>query len=662
MAVVIIAKNQTAGDLALTQLLAEDSKIPASGQRDLTEFNSVDQIQKDTELFNYVTNDDVLLNRDAVDLTKAQSLHLLVSLEPLHNLTAVTIPTTGDDEDDGYSKGSNWVNTATDRAYVCSDSSSGTAVWVDITQNPFTDLGAVTDDPTGFPNRTDSQISFDPTGPPVRTFTIEPLAPATSFVFYVKGAEFTKTSAETVQITDTAGLWFIRYNTSGVLVASQTPFDFSSEAFVAIIYWNTDSVPNKYILGEERHGLSMDWRTHKYLHETRGTTYNSRSGGLGASGYTLNDDSDAGVQLGISNGEIDDEDINILITHAASPSNPFEQILTKPAQIPVYHRSGNPGLWVKDNATTFWFKNTGSGRVAWNENSGGTWGQTELENNDYVAYWLVATNDPAAPVVSIQGQRTDGNLDNARDNNTLSSLDVGDLPFVEMRVLYRFILRSASGFGGTRKAKILDVVDLRNASGMPGGTFSPPAAGDVVGPTLSIDYGMAVFNGTTGKLIQDSGKRNYGGSATDPTVPTPADGDLYYNTVLDMWMAYDAARSKFLSIAESVFFFGKQGTTPAGGYYRGVGNLSYSSADGKRAEFNGSIVSIEYTRTDTDSSTFEVTANGSGIATLASTAVAGGDVTLNANFTAGQILGVRNQTGGNATSNVHGSVRLRWRV
>jgi hypothetical protein len=58
-------------------------------------------------------------------------------------------------------------------------------------------------------------------------------------------------------------------------------------------------------------------------------------------------------------------------------------------------------------------------------------------------------------------------------------------------------------------------------------TVSGSGTGDVVGPGSAIDYGMVVFNGTTGKIIQDSGKRNYGGSATDPVAPTPSDGDIY---------------------------------------------------------------------------------------------------------------------------------------
>jgi len=74
VAATIIAKNQTAGDLALTQLIAPDRKIPASGQVQLTDWNTVSEIQSDKQLKAYITSDDVLLNINGTDQNKAQSL------------------------------------------------------------------------------------------------------------------------------------------------------------------------------------------------------------------------------------------------------------------------------------------------------------------------------------------------------------------------------------------------------------------------------------------------------------------------------------------------------------------------------------------------------------------------------------------------------------
>jgi len=193
-------------------------------------------------------------------------------------------------------------------------------------------------------------------------------------------------------------------------------------------------------------------------------------------------------------------------------------------------------------------------------------------------------------------------------------------------------------------------------------TVSGSGTGDVVGPGSSIDWGMVVFNGTTGKIIQDSGKRNYGGSATDPTVPTPADGDIYYNTVLDMWLTYDAVRSKFLSFTNQSFQAGRTGGVPAGAYYRGIDGKTLSSTIGYVAKFDGTLVSFGYTRSNTASANFEIVANGTNLATVASSAVLGYDNTLDANFSQGDVLALRNQTGGNTMLDTQAWFQVRWRV
>jgi hypothetical protein len=186
--------------------------------------------------------------------------------------------------------------------------------------------------------------------------------------------------------------------------------------------------------------------------------------------------------------------------------------------------------------------------------------------------------------------------------------------------------------------------------------------GDVTGPASSIDQGLVRFNGTTGKIIEDVGLRNYGGSATDPTSPAPAGGDLYFNTVLNMQMFYDSSRSKWLSVEISELWFGRDKNTGGGAFYRGPGNRAYSSVLGRNAEYNGTVIALTYTRDDLDAATFEITADGSGIAELASSAVKGQDLTLDGDFSQGGILGVKNKVGGNNTRHVIGCVRFRWRV
>ena len=196
------------------------------------------------------------------------------------------------------------------------------------------------------------------------------------------------------------------------------------------------------------------------------------------------------------------------------------------------------------------------------------------------------------------------------------------------------------------------------------GTWDTPAGGGggITGPGASIDRGIVVWDGTGGTAVDDAGIRNYGSDFADPVLPTPSDGDTYYNALNGMQMIYDGTRSKWLSVETAELWFGRNNNTGAGAYYRGPGNKQYSATIGRNAEFNGTIVSITYTRSDTDAATFEVTASGVAIATLASAATSGQDVAIDADFNQGDILGGRNQSGGNTTSNVHAWARIRWRA
>ena len=70
---IIVAKNQTAGALELSQLSVPDNEIPASGQVTLTDFASITEIQEDAELAAHIAAADTILNVDGVDLSAGDS-------------------------------------------------------------------------------------------------------------------------------------------------------------------------------------------------------------------------------------------------------------------------------------------------------------------------------------------------------------------------------------------------------------------------------------------------------------------------------------------------------------------------------------------------------------------------------------------------------------
>lgn len=86
---------------------------------------------------------------------------------------------------------------------------------------------------TGFVDPDASLLAFSDE---TREFTITPVGD--SFVFYAFGTRYEKTEAESVLIDDTVGQWYISYNASGVLVASQTIWNLSTQVPVGSVYWS----------------------------------------------------------------------------------------------------------------------------------------------------------------------------------------------------------------------------------------------------------------------------------------------------------------------------------------------------------------------------------------------------------------------------------------
>lgn len=232
----------------------------------------------------------------------------------------------------------------------------------------------------------------------------------------------------------------------------------------------------------------------------------------------------------------------------------------------------------------------------------------------------------------------------------------------------------------------IDIVSTEIVGSMPGG-FSLDDDGVLLyneqpitinGPTSSTNNAVAVFDGTTGRLIKTttafidsagnisnlegkiSGIRHYNKSTVDPTTPTPADGDRYYNTALHMEMRYDGSRSKWLSVDSNTIQFGATGDTTTGTYFKGIDGLM-SSIAGYPAFYAGTVVELAITRSDTDSATFEVVVNGTAITEMPSSSSTT-RLSLNADFVAGAVLAIRNKGSGNTVSDVNGWMKVKWKV
>jgi len=179
------------------------------------------------------------------------------------------------------------------------------------------------------------------------------------------------------------------------------------------------------------------------------------------------------------------------------------------------------------------------------------------------------------------------------------------------------------------------------------------------GGSIAVD---TITEATGGNGVVVNGVRNYGKSATNPVAPPPADGDTYYNTALRMQMTYDGFRSKWLSVEAETIQFGRDGNVAVNQYFRAINGRVMSPTLGYYAERSGTLVSMTYTRTDSDASTFDFVANGVSMgSSVATSATAGRSITLNGDFNFGDILAVVN-SGANPMSNVIAKFRVRWRV
>jgi len=321
-------------------------------------------------------------------------------------------------------------------------------------------VNAAAKDPNGF---VDPVAEFNlqwSDATPDRTMTL--IRTGGDYTYYRDSNRVVKTDNPTIQIADTYGAWFITFNSSDVLVASQTPWDFSGDAVkLAIVFWDKTKAQGKILW--EAHTAQLNNRDHERHHTNIGTLVGN---GLEISGYTIGLESDAGITVGYGTGDASDEDIKITPTHAISPSGLWEQFLNDPGQFETFYRDGAAAEWTWDSALELWMK-TGGGRLYYNLNTAGTWSQTETPDNKFCVYWFAITNFAINPIVVIQGQAY---YDKAADAEAAAwtDLDLSGLFSAEVHPLHRIIFRTKSTYAGTKKSRIDSVTDFRKVSTTPG--------------------------------------------------------------------------------------------------------------------------------------------------------------------------------------------------
>ena len=310
-----------------------------------------------------------------------------------------------------------------------------------------------------------------------------------SFTFYINGVLYTKASGDSIQIPAVTGLYFLYYDASGNLLQSTT-FPGNSLPFVATVYWNNTS--GKGLLGQERHGISMDAATHNYLHSTIGTRYVSGLTGT----FT-------GTTYSIASGTLYDEDVPLAIGTSTTGN--------------VLYKNASAD-WVWDAAAAIPYHLVG-GRLTWNNGNTLT---AVTGNGNYIAYWVFGTNDPTSPIMVLTGQRNDASLGAASAGATYDTLSFGTLPYREFKLLYSLIYRDN---GGTITLQQTD--DYRSVSNVPSGSYVASAHNLLSGLTVGDDHTQyALLAGRAG------GQTFNGGTASTDTLTLQSTSSYASNLVL----------------------------------------------------------------------------------------------------------------------------------
>jgi hypothetical protein len=392
---------------------------------------------------------------------------------------------------------------------------------MDANLNNLNESQTVMGEPMGHADITQSTISFNAG---TRTFTITPVG--ANFVVWCKGEKYTYTTAQTVVIPDTAGLHFIYFSSTGVLSTKMSYFTWDEDAPTSYVYWNATNNEAVYF-ADERHGVTLDWQTHEYLHRTRGAAI---ANGFAASGYTTSGDgsADADAQITIEGGTFFDEDMQIDIVSSNTPTaNTFQQDLNSPARIPILYLEGSE--WRITAPTDFPVKQ-GTARPQYNLFSGSVWTLVDVTNTDFTCTWILATNNLNYPVVGIISQSNLSTLNNA-EASVFEDLDLPGFPSVEFRPLYKLIFQSNSTYSNTPHTRLRGITDLRSISSVG------------VAPSLISDHG------NLSGLTDDDHPQYLSVSDVRPGIASAVKKSLIPSTPVAGGIAYGTADSLDFSVA-----------------------------------------------------------------------------------------------------------------
>jgi len=289
-------------------------------------------------------------------------------------------------------------------------------------------------------------ISFNDTN---RTITLIPVS--VDFSFYQNDELYTKTT-DSLQLPDSEGLFIVYYNLGALAYVlnpdyAQIDVIIKNNPTVAYVYWNFTDKKSEYI-GNELHSVGIDSNIHAYLHSTLGTRYLSGLDmiipAIDSSGA---DDADA--QFDVNTGAFRDEDIyfqHSVRGYSVGFTIAYLSGTTASPKLRTEIRTGYSVL------------SAGTGRLAFNDISGGNHVLSEANNGGFVLCHLIAVNENTSSkrIIAFTGQSQYTNITSARNGalSEIKSLDViGILP-QEAKIIATLIFETSNSYINAVKARI----------------------------------------------------------------------------------------------------------------------------------------------------------------------------------------------------------------
>ncbi|MDR2100098.1 MAG: phage tail protein [Campylobacteraceae bacterium] len=291
---------------------------------------------------------------------------------------------------------------------------------------------------TGFIDREQCEIIFS--SDPYK-MTIRAKDPERGFDIAFHGKIFTKYEDEIT--IDWTGNRYIIYTDDGAGLASAQYPDSLDHIIVAYVYFNPNSAEKYILAADERHQAARNPISHYLHHREFGATWLNG----GSVNYHVAGEDDP--QIHLADLGLSDEGLEFTIRHAATPyaTAVAEEILEqklRPLKAPVLYQDAF-GVWASDAVSEYLSVKINQDGVPTYNNAGAADTQVELEDGQYISYWICSTNAKLYPIKVIQGNRAHNSEDECI-NDEFKSLGLPMPEIIAMwQIIYQYDTSIANG-------------------------------------------------------------------------------------------------------------------------------------------------------------------------------------------------------------------------